>query len=164
MLITAIDPGTTEGAFVILDSNGLPCRFGKHANQFLLDRLGEWAHACPGAVLVTEMFASFGFAVGASVFQTCTWIGAFEERWRANGGRCERMLRKTAVSHLCGSVRNGDPKVRAALIRRFGPSEREAIGTKRAPGPLRGVTGDVWSALAVACTFMDRQRLGRVAA
>jgi hypothetical protein len=31
-----------------------------------------------------------------------------------------------------------------------------AIGRKAAPGPLYGISRDVWSALAVAVTYADR--------
>ena len=39
------------------------------------------------------------------------------------------------------------------LLDRFGGSS--AIGLKRSPGPLYGVSKDVWSALAVAVTYAD---------
>jgi hypothetical protein len=39
------------------------------------------------------------------------------------------------------------------LLDRFGPGREVAVGTKRAPGPLYGIKGDEWSALAVALTL-----------
>jgi len=55
--------------------------------------------------------------------------------------------------HLCGSARAKDTNIRQALIDRYGGSA--AIGKKAAPGPLYGVSKDVWSALAVAVTAAD---------
>ncbi len=41
--------------------------------------------------------------------------------------------------------------IRQALIDRFGPP-----GKKKAPGATYGLSGDMWSALAVAVTFTDK--------
>ena len=54
-------------------------------------------------------------------------------------------------------MRAKDANVRAALIDRFGPSKRKAIGLKATPGPLYGVHSHMWSALAVAVTYGDRR-------
>jgi hypothetical protein len=42
-------------------------------------------------------------------------------------------------------MRAKDPNVRQALLDKIGP-----VGTKKNPGPLYGVSGHGWSALAVA--------------
>ena len=52
----------------------------------------------------------------------------------------------------CQTVRANDANIRAAIIDRFGPGKEKAIGKKSAPGPLYGIKGDEWSALAVALT------------
>jgi hypothetical protein len=51
---------------------------------------------------------------------------------------------------LCGDSRAKDANIRQALIDHFGGSA--AIGRKAAPGPLSGISRDVWSALAIAIT------------
>ena len=45
---------------------------------------------------------------------------------------------------------NRDTAVRARLIEMHGGSKQVAVGIKRSPGPLYGVRGDGWAALAVA--------------
>lgn len=55
--------------------------------------------------------------------------------------------RKVAMEKLCGVTNTTDKFIRMALIDRYGEP-----GTKKAPGPLFGISGHLWSALAVAVT------------
>jgi hypothetical protein len=64
--------------------------------------------------------------------------------------------RKDVKQHLCGTVRATDADVRDALIHRFGPGKEKAVGKKKTPGPLYGVKGHGWAALAVAVTLADK--------
>jgi hypothetical protein len=87
--------------------------------------------------------------VGAEVFETCVWIGRFMEAYGAE--HVHRITRGQIKTHLCHSMRAKDANIRQALIDRFGKP-----GTKRYPGALYGVSGDLWAALAVAVTWWDR--------
>jgi hypothetical protein len=98
-------------------------------------------------LLAVEMIASYGMPVGREVFETCLWIGRFIEAW---GRQYQLIYRKDVKIFHCESVRATDANIRASLIDRFGPGKVKAIGTKKAPGPLYGIKGDEWSALAVA--------------
>lgn len=162
MKVLAIDPGTTESAWCLLDDDGSPIRFGKAKNQALLDMLrmnafGGMAEAC-----VQEMVASYGMAVGQDVYRTVWWAGRFAEAWAQHEDHSPpiELFRKEIVVHLCGSARAKDKNVRAALIDRFGKEggQSAAIGRKANPGPLYGVSADVWSALAIGITAQDRMR------
>jgi hypothetical protein len=66
--------------------------------------------------------------------------------------------------HLCGNTRAKDGNIRQALLDRFGPGKAIACGTKKQPGPLYGVSKDVWQALALAVTWSDQQILKRATA
>lgn len=125
--------------------------YGKLDNQALLDRLS--VECSTADRMAIEMVASFGMPVGSEVFDTCVWIGRFIQAWN---GSSSRVFRRDVKLHLCGQARAKDGNVRQALIDRWGGKEK-AIGTKLAPGPLRGVSADVWQALAVAVTFADGQ-------
>ncbi len=125
--------------------------FKKVPNDKALAVLAEQHKQLPD-VLVVEMIASYGMPVGREVFETCVWVGRFLQAWP---GETERITRGAIKLHLCGSMRAKDANVRQALIDAFGGKDK-AIGTKRAPGALHGVSGDVWSALAVAVTYADR--------
>lgn len=150
--IIAVDPGPMESAFVIYRAGTIQ-EFGKILNEALRGKLA-WRDKIAD-LLVIEMVACYGMPVGAEVFETCVWIGRFIELF----GESERILRATIKTNLCGTPNAKDPNVRQAVIDRFGGSA--AIGNKKTPGPLYGVSGDVWSALAVALTWDDQQKLRR---
>lgn len=155
-MILAIDPGPEQSAFVLYDDDrrGLDA-FGKVPNDEILGLLQNLR----ARVLVVEMIASYGMPVGREVFETCMWIGRFVERWP---DEYELLYRAAVKMHLCGTMRAKDANVRAALMDAWGGKEK-AMGTKKQPGPLHGVKGDVWAALGVAVTYADRQEQARAA-
>lgn len=148
MIVLGIDPGPTASAWCAVE-DGKPMRWGKEPNEAVIQRLKgdnfgiEW--------LVIEKIACYGMAVGEEVFETVYFSGRFAQVW---GEKVARVTRKEVALHLCQSARAGDANVRCALIDRFGGKEK-AIGKKANPGPLYGISGDVWSALAVALTWQD---------
>lgn len=150
MRILAIDPGNEQSAWCELVGGKHPYA-SKQPNADLLERLrdGGWSGQ---PTLAIEMIASYGMAVGKEVFDTCLWIGRFQEAWEARGGVVRLVYRREVKLHICESPRANDANIRAALIDRYGPGKAKAIGTKKSPGPLFGIKGDEWSALAVALT------------
>jgi hypothetical protein len=100
--------------------------------------------------LALEMIASYGMPVGREIFETCLWIGRFIEAWEMRQGRYQLIYRKDVKLFHCESARATDANIRAALIDRYGPGKERAIGKKSSPGPLYGLKGDHWAALAVA--------------
>lgn len=151
MKLLAIDPGPKESAWVVYE-DGRIVDFGKIPNDavLVLTRYGLVGTDCHLAI---EMVQSFGLAVGAEVFETVFWIGRMVEAW---GRPYTRIYRKDVKMHLCNSMRAKDANIRQALIDRFGPGKDVAIGNKRCKGPLHGISKDVWSALAVAVTWSDK--------
>lgn len=156
MKLLAIDPGNEESAAVIYDTaDGQVLEHHKMPNGEMLGWL--WAARAVGCdLLAIEMIASYGMPVGAEIFDTCVWIGRFIEGWGSNS---VRIFRKNVKLHLCGSSRAKDPNVRQALIDRYGPGKEKAIGKKATPGPLYGMSGDCWAALAVAVTVAEGNEL-----
>jgi hypothetical protein len=145
---TAIDPGPTQSGYAVYEG-GKVLEAGVMPNDELLSYMSYGAlGATLEAPLAIEMIGNYGMAVGASVFETCVWIGRFTQAWGA--GLTHRIFRRDVKLHLCNSARAKDANVRQALIDRLGP-----VGTKRAPGPLHGVTSHAWAALAVAVTADD---------
>lgn len=149
--ILAIDPGPTHSAWLEL-VGGTPGDFSIDSNGEIVAML---TYGAQYDALAIEMVESFGMPVGRSVFETVFWTGRF---WQAYFGRgdAHRIYRKAVKLHLCGSARAKDPNVRQALIDRFGGTREQAIGRKAHPGPLYGISKDVWSALAVAVTYYDQ--------
>ena len=66
-----------------------------------------------------------------------------------------KVYRKEVKLALCNSLRARDSNIRRALLDRFGPTRKQAVGTKARPGPLYGVKSHIWAALAVAVTHAD---------
>lgn len=137
--ILAIDPGTTESAFLVWE-NGL-LEGGMLPNPELRYRLLE--NAFGGATLCAiEMVESFGMAVGKETFETVYWIGRFTECARMP---VVRVYRKWVKLDLCGTNRAKDANVSAALRDIYGQK-----GTAKRPGGTFGVSGHLWQALGVA--------------
>lgn len=158
--LIAIDPGPEQSAYVVWDGSAV-IEKGKEPNSEVLLRVQEAVH--DGMPVVIEMIACYGMAVGAEVFETCVWIGRYVQASDFEmGPLAARITRLKVKNHLCHSSKANDANIRQALIDRFGGKEK-AIGKKSAPGPLFGVSGDMWAALAVAVTWLD-QNLGKVAA
>jgi hypothetical protein len=157
--ILAIDPGTTESAYIDYLVGQTPARsaFGKTPNVDVLTVLGANA-AYPQAydAIAIEMIACYGMPVGKEVFDTAVWIGRF---WQAARAPVTLVYRREVKMHLCGTMKAKDAHIRQALLDRFGPQ-----GTKKKPGPTYGLKADVWSALAIAVTFAEtRLDVGRAA-
>ncbi len=147
-IVLAIDPGPTEGAWCLYAGQDKPIQWAKWPSERILSLLPVEG----GVHVVIEMIACYGMAVGRSVFETCVWIGRYQERCSGGATLTPRMAAKM---HLCHSAASKDANVRQALIDRFGGSKEAAIGRKATPGPLYGLAADGWAALALAVTHYD---------
>lgn len=150
MKILAIDPGTTQSGWCLLD-DGKPIAFGILTNMSMMDEIRSSYDA---DVMAVEMIASYGMAVGREVFETCVWIGRFMQSWR-DPGAVRLVYRKDVKIYLCGTTKAKDANIRQALLDSYpatGGGATPQVGTKSNPGPLYGVSSHVWPALAVAVT------------
>ena len=157
--VLGIDPGNEYTGWILFDTRAwLPLKFGRDCNATVMARISD----CQPDVTVIEMFASMGMLVGQEVFDACAWVGRFEQRnLDANRHTAHRLLRRDVKLHLCGTARAKDKNIRQALLDRFpatGGGKVPQLGTKANPGPLYGVSRDVWSALALAVTWWDTEQ------
>jgi hypothetical protein len=151
MRILAIDPGTRESAWLVL-RDGLPDIFAIQANEELVRDLRTYDLFRMTDAVVIEKVESYGMAVGAEVFETVWWAGRFAEAVQPTP---VVMLPRRAVKvAICHDTRAKDANIRQALIDRFGGKDA-AVGSKAHPGPLHGISKDVWSALAIAVTHSE---------
>ena len=102
-------------------------------------------------VVAIEMFAGYGRSVGKSTFEACKWVGRFEQIF-IDKIDTKMIYRKGDVCPwICRNTMAKDKDIRAALIKRYGEP-----GKKASPGILYGVTKDMWSALAIAITCVEK--------
>lgn len=155
--VWAIDPGPERSGVVLLEVAGamrIAVR-GTVADAELLPMLELAAKRGRASTVALERIDSYGMPVGAEVFATIFYSGRIADRLTRYGVKIALVPRRVVKLHLCGSVAAKDQNIRSALIDRFGSSKAAAIGGKRSPGPLYGVTGDAWAALAVGVALAD---------
>ena len=160
MRLLAIDPGNEKSAYVDYDTEKKSLNaFGILPNEELLMKV---YHGQDCEIMAMEMVASYGMAVGRHVFETCVWIGRFVQHWldgteqiRGEEAPFRYVYRKDVKMHLCGMTKAKDSNIRQAIMDRYGSTKQKAQGTKKEPGPLYGVSKDVWAALGVAITAAE---------
>lgn len=156
-MILAIDPGNEQSGVVLLDESLKPIESGKYINenvrQELRRNLNKYGHELHVAI---EMVACYGMAVGASMFDTCVWIGRFVEMVELYNMDVTLIYRKDEKMNLCHSMKAKDSNIVQALIDRFAPNtSNKGKGTKKEPGWFYGFKKDIWQAYAVAVTYHD---------
>lgn len=153
MQILAIDPGTLQSGWVLHDTSTGLKGSGVLPNAEMLEMVAGRRYQ----VLAIEMIASYGMAVGKDVFETCVWVGRFQQAWHEPEA-VRKVYRKDVKMYLCGTAKAKDANIRQALIdmnQPTGGGKCPQIGTKAKPGPLFGVSSHAWAALAVAVTVHD---------
>lgn len=165
MPLLAIDPGPEYSAYVALSpggtvlAKGILCNEAQDAQggQSMLEIAREYANCAYLAVI--ELPVARGQRVGNEVFTTCRWVGRFEQAWNEYCWPQHTMrtaTRQEVVLYFCGAnLRGADGAVRQVLIDRYGPGKDKAVGKKKTPGPLYGITADMWQALALGCYVVD---------
>lgn len=161
----AIDPGTVQSAWVLLDGE-TPVDWAIDPNDDVVRWLRHSAVVQTVDQIVVEDVQSYGMPVGREVFEMVRWSGRFQEaiEYRVQqpvfleDRRVEWITRLEVKTRLCGSAKAKDPNVRQAVLDRYGGSN--AKGTKAHPGPLYGFKADLFAALAVGLAFLDKQREG----
>ncbi len=144
--ILAIDPGPTLSAYVIL-ADGQPTATEKLPNEEVLAIARHWR----GSAIVIEWITVASIA-GAEVYQTCRWVGRFEQ---ASAVPVVLLPRADVLAHFFGkrNVKSADSLIRRTVLDRFGGDE--AKGVKAHPGPLYGFHADCWQALGVAIAHAE---------
>jgi hypothetical protein len=151
MIILGIDPGPKESGWVKWDTEKkIPVAMGTDANAdvvYIVFRHLVWENAGPVAI---EWITGYGQVAGNDTYDTCRWVGRFEQV--ATRGEVILIPRKEIKLALCGNTTTTDKYIRQALIDRIGE-----VGTKKKPGPLFGVSGHGWAALAVCLVAAEKR-------
>lgn len=146
-MILAIDPGNIQSAYVIWAADNVSIAekvSNKEVKQMIV------ANRLYIESVVIEGVAHFGMPVGKEVFETCYFIGQLQQLCESVGRPYCMVMRREVKLHFCNSVRAKDGNIRQALIDRFGDK-----GTKKNPGKTYGLSGDTWSAFALAVYYSD---------
>jgi len=100
-LILALDPGTTQTGWCIYSTKHKTVQaFGVSPNEEIITLIDERVYT----EVACEMIASYGMAVGAEVFETCIWIGRFQQKLADTEGMpMHRVFRKDDAT--VGSMR-----------------------------------------------------------
>ena len=154
MKIFAIDPGNKYSAFVLWNGTEV-LQHDIISNEGLLNQIIPELFDVKYKLVFhagIEMVASYGMPVGASIFETCVWIGRFQQRIHTinNLTRIDLIFRKDIKMKFCQSMRAKDSNIRQSLIDRFG-----IPGTKNNKGITYGLKADEWSAFAIAVYLFD---------
>lgn len=169
-IVLAIDPGTESSGLVFYDPAARVVRDsgdGVPNDQILK---GLFDGTISAHQMVIETVQNQGLPIGDTTIETAIWIGKFSAAWEYAhpGSRVARIRRSDEQIALCGRTRYRDPKtggvrgvtdaqIRAAVIARHAPTgggKVPQVGVTKARGPLYGVKGHAWSALAVAMTWL----------
>lgn len=154
--VFAIDPGPRQSTFAAVEFTGKKklldnaieiMSVGALDNEEMVNQV----RAMYGFHMVCEEMKFYGMQAGAECFDTARWSGHFERVCKDRGTELVLMPRQVIKSYVCFTVKAGDKQVRDALIMRYGEP-----GTKKSPGPLFGISGHSWAALACAVAFHDR--------
>lgn len=164
-MIFAIDPGNEYSAYVLLSDDLKPISKGKVDNVLLLNMIPDILDEYPVRDIAIEMVASYGMAVGKTVFDTCVWIGRFYQMFvslnneKYHSIQLQFIYRKDEKMCLCGSMKAKDSNIVQALIDRFAPdTPNKGKGTKNSQGFFYGFKKDIWQAMAVGVTYYDMFR------
>ena len=162
-ILIAIDPGDIESGYVVVSYSrdaGITkiLEKGKALNEDIFPVFERYL-AYDFAI---EMIASYGMAVGATVFDTCVYIGRLVQRAYDVGrlaSRIQYVYRKEEKLCLCGTTKAKDANIAQALADHYAPGQKNrGKGTKQAPGFFYGFSADMWAAMAVAHTAVESRR------
>jgi hypothetical protein len=186
MRILAIDPGPETSGWCVYDTEErrvLASGTGTD-NRALLVIISEQRYGRPALpefafeALAIEDFEYQRRSAGREAFVTNKWIGRFEQEWYrgvAPHGAVYEVIRGDVKTVLCGAHSYtdpdtkrqravDDPEIRAAVIglhKPTGGGSRPQIGVKKQKGPLYGVAGHAWDAVAVAVVLTQMIVSGR---
>lgn len=160
MIVLALDPGTTETGYTILNEEYKPLDFGKVNNEVLVSDFVRLHEKHNIDLVVIEQLSSYGNIIGDSVLLTAVWTGRFHQKIVDNHiGQypIAYVKRKQYVTDLTGNPKAKDSNVRQYLVDRFEPNaSNNGKGTKKNPSRFYGMSADEWQSTALCVWMMDK--------
>ena len=182
MKLLAIDPGTTKSGWVLIE-DGKPVEWGWDENEEVMGLLGVTRGILHDEVVIEDV-AHYGMPVGRDVFETVRWTGRFDTTTlmpvvyinrpevkltlcgnpRAN----DSTIRQALIDRFGGdAVAIGGKKCKSCKGKGWTGRNRVVCGDCHCAviakgcgfvthkGALHGISGHVWSALAVGLTYLE---------
>lgn len=151
----AIDPGSTESAFVTCDEEYLkPKNFGKIENKRLLEAItgmilgGDIKHV---AIELMQCTGGKSSGIGKETFETCYFIGELKYCITHTTPIKEivPIYRNEEKIAIGGNMKANDTTIRRCMIDMFAKHDlKTGRGTKSKPDWFFGFKADVWQAYA----------------
>lgn len=151
MMILGIDPGERTSGVVLYDQGAHCVRRAETVDRAELEK--RLRHGPAPNLIVCEEIVAMGVPFSSNLRETCRTIDRLEyiAQWRGIPWRT--ITRSQVKIAMCGQCRGvGDANVAAAVRERFGGNG--CRGTKKNPGPLYGVSGHAWQALACVVAWL----------
>ena len=153
MIVLAIDPGPTTSGVVVYGGARVLYASKNDTIADVYALIGRtWYHV---DLVACERVQSYGIA-GASLLRTAEVFGGIQRTAEVAGLPFDGIYRRDVCNALHVTGKSRDQQVRQRMIEMHGGSKAEAVGTKRAPGPLYGVTSHAWQALGLAVVARER--------
>ena len=153
MRVLGIDPGPERCGVVVYCTTARRCIFAKvlDTEPLLCRRFKSLVKLHEVELVGIERVQSYGIA-GGSLLRTSEVVGRLWQSAIALEVAMRLVYRREVLTALDVSGKGSrDALVRARLIELHGGTRAAACGKKAAKGPLYGVAGHSWAALAVAC-------------
>ena len=150
MVILAIDAGNIESGYVFWNGKTI-LQKGKVHNNYLIEIIK--AQTDEDMPVYIEMIASYGMAVGQTVFDTCVAIGQFKQAAIDNGCNVELIYRREVKMFMCGQVRANDSNIIRAIKDAYGEKGTKKHGFNPVYNDeVVKMNNDIWQAFALALT------------
>ena len=157
-IVIGIDPGPLTSGLVVYRTSttghGIVIRSDKAADldrlRMELDAAEPFSHLYEVVVECTQAGPP-----STQVVKTTEVVGRLMEACHQRGLDCHTYYRREVLQALgCARKGNKDSLVRLACIELHGGDRPAAVGNKKNPGPLYGVSSHAWQALGAVCAHV----------
>ena len=158
MIILGIDPGENKSGVVLFDAKANRVLWAHEKDVQELERILQYGWNEMPDVIVCENIVPMGVPFSSNLRATCRHIDRLEFIAEARKIQWVFITRNQVKMTLCGRCKGvKDAHVSCAVQERFG-GRKAALGTKKQPGPLYGVSGHCWQALAAVIAATDSSK------
>lgn len=159
-MILGIDPGENASGVVLYESDTKRVLWSHAVQVAELETLVAIGWNEMPDVIVCENIVAMGIPFSSNLRATCRHIDRLELLAEQRQIRWEFVTRNQVKIALCGRCSGvKDANIACAVQERFG-GRVAALGKKKSPGPLHGVSGHCWQALAAVVAWLETEAGG----